>query len=54
MPQYTTTMEGVICIFEDKELVGIVRKNGESIFYKTDKMGFEEIAHLLGTNVVKQ
>lgn len=54
MPERTTTLEGVICIFEDKELVGIVRKNGESIFYKTTKMGFDDIADLLGTNIVKQ
>lgn len=46
------TVEGVICLFDEQdELIGIVRKNGDVIFYKTDKMGFDNVAHLLGAHM---
>lgn len=46
------TVEGVICLFDDQdELIGIVRKNGDVIFYKTEKMGFDNVANLLGANM---
>ena len=49
----TTTTEGVLVILEGDELIGIIRKNGDAIFYKTEKMSMEEIGELLGSNNVK-
>ncbi len=46
-PKYQITQEGVICIIENGDLVAIVRKNGEVIFYDTKRMGFDDIKHLL-------
>ena len=42
-----STIEAVICVYKGEELVAIVKKNGENIFYNVDKMAFDDIAQLL-------
>lgn len=42
-----TKQEGVLIVCEDDEPVAMVRKNGETLFYKVEKMGFQDVAELL-------
>lgn len=40
------TQEAVICLFDDKKLVAIVRKNGSALHYRVEEMGYGDLAEM--------
>ena len=46
--------EGVIIIFEGDEPTHMVRKNGEVLYYKLEKMSFGDHIEMLGANKVQE
>lgn len=42
-----TQQEVVVVVEENGEVVAIMRKNGTTQFYKTRKMGFDDVSRLM-------
>ena len=53
MAERKVTQEGVLIVCDGEEVVAMVRKNGETLFYKTEKMGFGDVAEFMGADAVQ-